>query len=137
MSLPLISHDLGVIADMADRVAVMYGGRVVEVGAVATVLDAPAHPYTRGLLAALPDLDGPRTRLMAIPGAVPAPDALPPGCFARRCAHVDGVCETAPPPLRALPDAPARHAACALIEALWHGKNSLKTASQTLERTSA
>ncbi|MFD1508596.1 ABC transporter ATP-binding protein [Lacimonas salitolerans] len=138
MALALISHDLGVIADMADRVAVMYAGRVIEEAPAADLFDTPGHPYTRGLLAALPDLDGPRQRLMAIPGSVPAPNALPPGCaFARRCAHVDGICETTPPPLRALPGAPGRHVACARMEALWHGQNSLETASQTRERTSA
>jgi len=120
MALALISHDLGVIADMADRVAVMYCGRVVEQAPAGALFEAPAHPYTRGLMAALPDIDGPRRRLEAIPGAVPAPDALPPGCaFAARCPHVEGVCEAAPPPLRAVPHAPHRHAACARLEALW------------------
>lgn len=138
MALALISHDLGVIADMADRVAVMYAGRVIEEAPAADLFATPGHPYTRGLLAALPDLDGPRARLAAIPGSVPAPDGLPPGCaFARRCAHVDGVCETAPPTLRVLPDAPARHVACARMDALWCGQNSVAAAPQTRERANA
>lgn len=120
MAMTLISHDLGVIADMADRVAVMYCGRVIEEAAAAMLFEAPAHPYTRGLLAALPDLDGPRRRLEAIPGAVPAPDALPPGCaFAQRCPHTCGICEEAPPRLRELPGAPRRCAACNRLEELW------------------
>ncbi|MEC9312203.1 MAG: ABC transporter ATP-binding protein, partial [Pseudomonadota bacterium] len=96
MAMVLISHDLGVISDMCDRVAVMYCGRVVETGPAERVFAAPSHPYTRGLLAALPDIDGPRRRLDAIPGAVPAPHALPPGCaFAPRCAEAGPDCAAA------------------------------------------
>ena len=119
MALALISHDLGVIADMADRVAVMYSGRVIEEAPAERLFAAPAHPYTRGLMAALPDIEGPKRRLETIPGSVPPPHALPPGCaFAARCPHVDGVCEVSPPPLRPVPGAPARRAACARLEAL-------------------
>jgi peptide/nickel transport system ATP-binding protein len=86
MGLVLISHDIGVVADLCDRVAVMYAGRVVETAATQDLLTRPRHPYTQGLLAALPTLDGPRVRLTPIPGTVPAPDAMPPGCaFAPRC----------------------------------------------------
>lgn len=119
MAMVLISHDLGVIADMADRVAVMYSGRVIEEAPADTLFSTPAPPYTRGLLAALPDLDGPRHRLDAIPGLVPAPNALPPGCaFAPRCAHRMAVCDTAPPRLREGPAAPGQRAACERLEAL-------------------
>ena len=86
MALVLISHDLGVVAENTDRVCVMYAGRIVEDAPIATIFEAPAHPYTSGLLAALPDLEGPRRRLVAIPGVVPEPWNLPPGCsFAPRC----------------------------------------------------
>jgi oligopeptide/dipeptide ABC transporter ATP-binding protein len=85
LSLLLITHDLGVIAEMADRVAVMYAGRIVEQAPVARLFAAPAHPYTRGLLASIPG--GRRGGLLqAIPGTVPALGGLGPGCaFAPRC----------------------------------------------------
>ena len=85
LSLLLITHDLGVVAGMADRVAVMYAGRIVEEAPVADLFAAPAHPYTRGLLGSMPG-GAPGTPLTAIPGTVPAPGALPPGCcFTPRC----------------------------------------------------
>jgi peptide/nickel transport system ATP-binding protein len=99
MALVLISHDLGVVAENTDRVCVMYAGRIVEDAPIATIFEAPAHPYTSGLLAALPDLEGPRRRLLAIPGVVPEPWNLPPGCsFAPRCAEVEAACAVAVPP---------------------------------------
>ena len=86
MALVLISHDLGVVADTCDRVCVMYAGRIVETSGVDEIFDRPVHPYTRGLLAALPRLDGPRRRLDPIGGTVPEPWNLPSGCpFAPRC----------------------------------------------------
>jgi peptide/nickel transport system ATP-binding protein len=85
LSLLLITHDLGVIAEMADRVAVMYAGRIVEQAPVATLFATPAHPYTRGLLASIPGAT-PGARLTAIPGTVPGLGSLPIGCaFAPRC----------------------------------------------------
>jgi peptide/nickel transport system ATP-binding protein len=102
MAMVLISHDLGVVADIADRIAVMYAGEVVESAATAELFKAPSHPYTQGLLAGLPDLDGPRTRLSAIPGTVPSPGARPAGCaFAPRCALADSVCHARPPVMEA------------------------------------
>jgi peptide/nickel transport system ATP-binding protein len=99
MTLVLISHDLGVVAENTDRVCVMYAGRIVEDAPIATIFEAPAHPYTSGLLAALPELEGPRRRLVAIPGVVPEPWNLPPGCsFAPRCAEVEAACAVAVPP---------------------------------------
>jgi peptide/nickel transport system ATP-binding protein len=96
LSLLLITHDLGVIAETADRVAVMYTGRIVEEGPVAEILSNPLHPYTQGLLASIPGAD--RTRLRAIEGTVPPPTALPPGCtFAPRCPYRMEVCTTAVP----------------------------------------
>lgn len=130
MAMVLISHDLGVISDLADRVAVMYAGRVIEEAPAAALFDAPAHPYTAGLLAALPDMEGPLRRLEAIPGAVPAPHNLPAGCaFAARCAAKHKICETAPPRLREVPGANlSRRAACERLEVLT-AKRPLATAA--------
>ena len=90
MAMVLISHDLGVVAENTDRVCVMYAGRIVEDAPIDTVFEAPAHPYTRGLLAALPELEGPRRVLVPIAGVVPEPANLPPGCsFAPRCDRRD------------------------------------------------
>jgi peptide/nickel transport system ATP-binding protein len=100
MGLVLISHDIGVVADLCDRVAVMYAGRVVETAATRDLLRHPRHPYTQGLLAALPKLEGPRVRLTPILGTVPAPDAMPAGCaFAPRCAFAVEACGRDVPPL--------------------------------------
>ena len=100
MGLVLISHDIGVVADLCDRVAVMYAGRVVETAAAQDLLERPRHPYTRGLLTALPSLDGPRRRLTPIAGTVPAPDTMPPGCaFAPRCSLAIDECRTRVPTL--------------------------------------
>ncbi|WP_119390840.1 ABC transporter ATP-binding protein [Taklimakanibacter lacteus] len=105
MGLVLISHDLGVIADMCERVAVMYAGRLVETGPATALLAMPRHPYTRGLIAALPDLEGPRMRLTPIQGTVSAPDALPPGCaFAPRCLMAGAACRRAIPALTQVSD---------------------------------
>ncbi|TQM11357.1 ABC transporter ATP-binding protein [Pseudonocardia kunmingensis] len=100
----LITHDLGVIAHTSDRIAVMYCGQIVETGPVRDVLHTPSHPYTEGLLAAIP-VRGARTRLVAIPGTVPPPDEPPPGCrFHPRCPHSrPGLCDTRTPELRISP----------------------------------
>ncbi|HUF48279.1 MAG TPA: ABC transporter ATP-binding protein [Vicinamibacterales bacterium] len=99
LSLLLITHDLGVVAEMADRVAVMYGGRIVEEGPVPRVFATPAHPYTRGLLASIPT-GAPGTRLHAIPGNVPALGQLPAGCaFAPRCVDRFAPCTERQPEL--------------------------------------
>ncbi len=102
----MITHDLGVIAEVAHRVAVMYAGRKVEEASVLSLFDTPLHPYTRGLLKAIPDLDvsgteaGKRPRLNAIEGTVPALHQLPTGCaFAPRCAVATAKCHEADPPL--------------------------------------
>jgi oligopeptide/dipeptide ABC transporter ATP-binding protein len=97
LSLLLITHDLGVIAETADRVAVMYAGRIVEHGAVRDIFRAPQHPYTRGLLASMPG-GRPGTRLRAIEGTVPTLGALPSGCaFNPRCPDRFEPCTAAPP----------------------------------------
>jgi oligopeptide/dipeptide ABC transporter ATP-binding protein len=98
LSLLLITHDLGVIAETADRVAVMYAGRIVETGPVRQIFRNPAHPYTRGLLASMPG-GHPGQRLRAIDGSVPLLGDLPPGCaFSPRCPDRFDPCTTAPPP---------------------------------------
>jgi len=98
LSLLLITHDLGVVAGNADRVAVMYAGRIVEMGPVREIFHNPQHPYTRGLLASIPG-GPPGRRLRAIDGSVPFLDALPPGCaFGPRCSERMERCSTAPPP---------------------------------------
>ncbi len=92
LALLLITHDLGVIAETADRVAVMYGGRIVEEATVATLFEGPSHPYTRGLLASMPG-PTPDGRLRAIPGTVPSLASLPPGCaFEPRCSERLAIC---------------------------------------------
>ena len=97
LSLLLITHDLGVIAETADRVAVMYAGRIVEQGTVRDIFRHPQHPYTRGLLASIPG-GAAGSRLKAIDGTVPNLAALPPGCsFAPRCGDRMAVCDTAVP----------------------------------------
>jgi peptide/nickel transport system permease protein len=93
LSILFITHDFGVVGQLCDRVAVMYAGRIVETGPTAEVLAAPAHPYTRRLIACVPELGTGKRRLEAIPGLPPAVDDLPPGChFAPRCRKAEPVC---------------------------------------------
>jgi peptide/nickel transport system ATP-binding protein len=100
MAMPFITHNLGVVAQVADRVAVMYAGQVVEQAGVEAVFARPAHPYTRALFGAIPRMDRPGEPLAAIPGRVPALDAMPPGCrFAPRCPERMPRCDAAPPAL--------------------------------------
>jgi peptide/nickel transport system ATP-binding protein len=111
MALVLISHDLGVIAETCDRVAVMYAGRIVEEAGAATLFDSARHPYARGLIGSLPPLAGPRRRLTSIPGVVPDPRNLPAGCaFAPRCAVAIAACGTQDPLLEMLDE--GRRVAC-------------------------
>jgi peptide/nickel transport system ATP-binding protein/oligopeptide transport system ATP-binding protein len=114
MSLVLITHDLGVVADAADRVVLMYAGRVVETGPIREVYEHSAHPYTSGLMASVPILDAPRTRLTPIQGAPPDLLSLPTGCsFHPRCPHADTLCTTEDPNLLQVSARPAGHlAAC-------------------------
>ena len=95
LAILFITHDFGVIAQLCDRVAVMYGGRIVESGSTDAVLATPAHPYTRRLIACVPELGGGRRQLVAIPGLPPAVDDLPPGCaFAERCEKASAACRS-------------------------------------------
>ncbi|MER5866836.1 ABC transporter ATP-binding protein [Kitasatospora sp. NPDC002040] len=115
-ALVLVSHDLGVIAGMADRVAVMYAGRVVETAPVDALFAHPRHPYTLGLIGAVPRLDADGGPLVPIPGQPPAPGALGTGCpFADRCPLVQDRCRTAEPPLAGTGD---HLAACVRAEEL-------------------
>src|SRR3982750_4908289 len=96
----LVPHDMGVIAETCDRVAVMYAGRIVEVGPVAAVIHAPAHPYTAGLMGAIPAMDEDRPRLLQIDGAMPRLNAIPSGCaFNPRCPKVFDRCRVERPDL--------------------------------------
>jgi oligopeptide/dipeptide ABC transporter ATP-binding protein len=111
MSVLFITHNLGVVAQIADRVAVMYAGRIVEQGDVATVFASPLHPYTRALLRSIPRVQGggrdPARRLLSIPGQVPSPIDLPPGCsYAPRCPLADHRCRAEMP---AIVDVLPRH----------------------------
>ena len=115
MAIILITHDLGVVAEMANEVAVMYAGRVVERAPGAAIFDDPQHPYTLGLLGSIPKIEENRDRLLAIEGTVPAPFDLPHGCrFHPRCVFAEAACTMQDPELRA---AGAEHHRAACIRA--------------------
>jgi oligopeptide/dipeptide ABC transporter ATP-binding protein len=96
LAIVFVTHNLALIDRVAQRLAVMYAGRIVETGAVDRVLAAPHHPYTARLLGCVPELDGPAARLDTIPGQPPDPRHYPDGCrFAPRCKHAQPVCEAA------------------------------------------
>ena len=115
MGLILITHDLGVVADVADRIVVMYAGRLVEKAEVHELYASPAHPYTRGLLESIPRLDQKGQTLAAIGGLPPNLMRIPPGCpFNPRCRMAQGVCRTDLPPLREI--RPGRFSACHFAE---------------------
>ena len=109
----LVTHDMGVIAETCDRVAVMYAGRIVEVGPVADVIHRPSHPYTVGLMGSIPAMDEERERLLQIDGAMPRLNAIPKGCaFNPRCPHVFDKCRSERPDLV---DAGPTRAACWMV----------------------
>jgi oligopeptide/dipeptide ABC transporter ATP-binding protein len=111
MATMLITHDLGVVAQVVRRVVVMYAGKVVEEGPVGAVFERPSHPYTAALMRSIPALAEGASRLPAIPGTVPAPGSWPGGCrFAPRCVHAMPECEAGLPPLH--PIAAGHRAAC-------------------------
>jgi peptide/nickel transport system permease protein len=110
-ALILVSHDLALVAEVTDRVAVMYGGQIVETGVTSAVVGAPAHHYARGLLGAVLSLEAGAPRLAQIPGVVPAPADFPPGCrFADRCPMATAVCREQTPRLTG--QGPAHKVAC-------------------------
>ena len=111
LGLVFVTHDLGVVGQVCDDIAVMYAGRIVETGPADAVLDAPRHPYTAALLASAIDVDSPGRMPQAIPGVVPDPLRLPAGCpFRPRCPFAQPDCAAGPVPLRDI--APGRRAAC-------------------------
>ncbi|MEE2659380.1 MAG: ABC transporter ATP-binding protein [Candidatus Latescibacterota bacterium] len=111
MAVLLITHDLGVVAEVADRVAVMYAGQIVEEADTKSLFARPRHPYTRGLLRSIPLLEGGREHLEVIPGMVPEASAFPSGCrFHPRCLLAESRCSLEPPALEAC--GPGRRAAC-------------------------
>ena len=121
----LITHDLGLIAELADRVVVMYAGRVVEVSDVYTIFNAPRHPYTVGLMNSLARLDAEQEWLEPIPGQPPSMLAPPPGCaFHPRCSFSHGrlVCRTDIPPLRQIGEGAPHHSRCHFAEELEEAK---------------
>ncbi|TDE38171.1 ABC transporter ATP-binding protein [Actinomadura sp. 6K520] len=122
MGMVLITHDLGVVAGVADRIVVMYAGSVAEQAPARDLYARPAHPYTRGLLASVPRLDRRGGPLVPVKGAPPDPAALPPGCpFRPRCPRAEAVCAAEPPPLVTV--APGHAAACHFAEEV-HGAGS-------------
>jgi len=111
MAMVFISHDLGAVSQVCDRVCVMYSGRIVEAGEIGDLFARPRHPYTRGLFDAIPRIDGPRTRLIPIQGTVPNPKEMPKGCaFSPRCGRVVDACGSGVPKLRS--DGDQRLLAC-------------------------
>jgi peptide/nickel transport system ATP-binding protein len=109
----LVTHDMGVIAETCDRVAVLYAGRVAEIGPVQDVIHRPAHPYTQGLMGSIPAMDEDRERLLQIDGSMPRLNAIPPGCaFNPRCPQAMDRCRRDRPDLM---DAGATQAACWLL----------------------
>ena len=118
----LITHDLGLIAELADRVVVMYAGRVVEIGDVFTIFDSPRHPYTIGLMSSIARVDMDKEHLVPIPGQPPSLISPPPGCaFHPRCTHSKGraICRTEIPALRTAEGGGADHrSACHFAEEL-------------------
>jgi peptide/nickel transport system ATP-binding protein len=106
----LVTHDMGVIAETCDRVAVMYAGRIAEIGPVQDVIHSPAHPYTVGLMGSIPEMEGDCDRLLQIDGAMPRLNAIPSGCaFNPRCPRAFGRCRVERPDLL---DAGPTRAAC-------------------------
>jgi len=109
-SLILITHDLALVSETAEKIAVMYCGKIVESGSVVDIIESSSHPYTRGLLHSIPRLTGVQKRLEQIPGMVPSPFELPPGCkFAPRCRYCQPVCIQCEPAAAVLSDS---HSVC-------------------------
>jgi oligopeptide/dipeptide ABC transporter ATP-binding protein len=121
MAMLFITHNLGVVADICDRVAVMYAGQIVEVADVDALFARPAHPYTDGLLRAMPQLGKRGERLAVVPGVPPMPWAMPQGCrFHPRCPHAEPACQETAPELAELHD--ARLSRCLRARALTAGE---------------
>lgn len=109
-----VTHDLSVVSELCDRVVVMYGGKVMEVGPTGKVIASPSHPYTQGLLGSVPRYDRPDEKLSAIEGTVPSPHNMPEGCrFADRCPEVHAKCHERHPPMY---DSNGKQTACFLFD---------------------
>jgi len=120
MSIMIITHDMGVIADVATRVVVLYAGKVVETASTKELFANPLHPYTLGLLACIPKIDEDKERLYSIPGMVPSPLELPAGCrFSNRCGFADETCRQNEPELRSFGN--DHKAACRYVEKIQEG----------------
>ncbi|MCA9837552.1 MAG: ABC transporter ATP-binding protein [Trueperaceae bacterium] len=116
LTILLVTHDLGVVAEVCDTALVMYGGVIAEHAPIDAIFNAPSHPYTQALLGAFPDHTKPKTQLLSIPGYPPKLDALPPGCrFAPRCSQVIDICQLKTPSLIKVSDG---FASCHLLETL-------------------
>ncbi len=112
----LVTHNLDLAAEFCQRIAVMYAGRLVEIGATDQVIESPQHPYTRGLLTCIPRIVAPRTRIEPIPGNVPDLAAVPPGCaFAERCSFAQPICQNELVPFFEV--APGHHVRCVRVNA--------------------
>ena len=115
MAMLVITHDLGIVADVCDTVGIMYAGRIVECGTLADIFDNLRHPYTRGLFDSLPDIENRRAELKPIPGSIPDPMNLPPGCaFHPRCSYAKPECSRDFPEPRWLSD--THHVSCHLYD---------------------
>ena len=105
LAMIMVTHDLGIVAKVCDRVAVMYAGKIVEIGGVRDIFYSPAHPYTKALLGSLPKMDVKKERLYTIEGQPPELHDLPPGCsFSPRCPHVEEICKQEYPPQSIIKD---------------------------------
>jgi oligopeptide/dipeptide ABC transporter ATP-binding protein len=130
MALLLITHDLGVVSEVCDRVVVMYGGQIVETGTTEDILSRPVHPYTQGLLASLPGIGGRAVRLVPIRGAVPSPVDWPGGCrFRDRCPVAEERCAESVPELLPIGAGSSRTARCWRVE---HGASSSRSAAEPM-----
>jgi peptide/nickel transport system ATP-binding protein len=120
MSVLLITHDLGIVAEVADYVYVMYAGKIVEHASAIDLFDSPSHPYTIGLMSSVPSLNDQKEKLSAIPGTIPSPNEYPPACrFQDRCPYVINKCRIDEPPLRQVDK--MHYAACFRSEELLQG----------------
>ena len=120
VSIIFITHDFGIVAKLCHRVAVMYAGKIIETSETVELFDRPAHPYTMGLLASIPDVDADMERLDSIPGSPPSLYERSPGCdFASRCAYATDICRSEPPPVVVLTE--GHSARC------WHAPDLYKS----------
>ncbi len=130
-SMIVISHDIGVVAQLADRVAVMYAGQILESGSVLEIYKSAANPYTKALIDSYPSLEGARHEVRGIPGAPPDPIAPSPGCpFAPRCGYAEAICRTTPPP--SVEVEPGHWSACHFAREVRSGRRAASPAPEAL-----